>query len=44
MREYLQEHTNPPVFIASAIVVIALVTFGAAAPPHSVPLPPPSST
>ena len=32
MWAHLQEHTNPPVFIASAVVVIALVAFGAAAP------------
>jgi choline/glycine/proline betaine transport protein len=32
MRAYLEEHTNPPVFITSAIVVLALVAFGAAAP------------
>ena len=32
MRAYLEEHTNPPVFITSGVVVLALVLFGALAP------------
>ena len=32
MRDYLPTHTNPPVFVTSAIVVLALVAFGAVAP------------
>lgn len=32
MRAYLQEHTNPPVFIVSAIVILAFVAWGVVAP------------
>lgn len=28
MRSYLREHTNPPVFITSAVVILAFVAFG----------------
>jgi choline/glycine/proline betaine transport protein len=32
MRSYLNEHTNPPVFIGSAAVVLAFLVWGVAAP------------
>ena len=32
MREYLHEHTNPPVFLTSAVIVVAMVIFAFAAP------------
>jgi len=31
---YLQEHTNPPVFIVSAVLVVVFVFWGVAAPGH----------
>ncbi len=32
MRTYLKEHTNPPVFVASAIVVVGFVLWGVVSP------------
>ncbi|WP_017973361.1 BCCT family transporter [Actinopolyspora halophila] len=32
MKQYLKEHTNPPVFLTSAIVVVAFVLWGVFAP------------
>jgi len=32
MRSYLKEHTNPPVFIGSAVVVLAFLVWGVVAP------------
>lgn len=32
MREYLKEHTNPPVFIGSAAVAVAVLVWGVVAP------------
>ncbi len=32
MRDYLKEHTNPPVFVGSAVVVLAFVLWGVIAP------------
>jgi choline/glycine/proline betaine transport protein len=32
VREYLHEHTNPPVFITSALIVVTMVAFAFAAP------------
>lgn len=32
MREYLKEHTNPPVFIGSAVVVVLFLLWGVIAP------------
>jgi len=34
VRSYLQHHTNPPVFLASALLVAVFVTWGALAPDH----------
>jgi choline/glycine/proline betaine transport protein len=32
IRDYLKEHTNPPVFVGSAVVVLAFVLWGVVAP------------
>ncbi|SHF20439.1 choline/glycine/proline betaine transport protein [Modicisalibacter ilicicola DSM 19980] len=32
MRDYLKEHTNPPVFIISAVIILAFVAWGVALP------------
>ncbi|PRW62427.1 BCCT family transporter [Actinopolyspora mortivallis] len=32
MKQYLKEHTNPPVFLTSAVVVVAFVLWGVLAP------------
>ncbi len=32
MRDYLKEHTNPPVFVGSAVVVLGFVLWGVVAP------------
>jgi choline/glycine/proline betaine transport protein len=34
LRAYLQKHTNPPVFLISAVIVLAFVSWGVVAPSH----------
>ena len=31
---YMHKHTNPPVFVISAVLILAFVTWGVAAPDH----------